>query len=154
MSFLRRSFSSPWTLCTSSQLQRKVGLYMKTWVDARWLTLGSKTFRTTEGRQNRVGGPDSWQGCRTESRTLPKDHKDHYQFRSESSGIRTTLMLKLITPGYQKKLGVLPKDTSSGPFIDEWKSIYSEISKDVEEVDIAAALSAAALSVKDENELV
>jgi nucleosome binding factor SPN SPT16 subunit len=53
----------------------------------------------------------------------------------------------------QKKVGVLPKDTSSGPFIDEWKKVYSEISKDVEEVDIAPAISAAALAVKDENEL-
>jgi nucleosome binding factor SPN SPT16 subunit len=56
--------------------------------------------------------------------------------------------------GLQKKVGVLPKDTSSGPFIDEWKKIYSDISDKVEEVDIAPALSAAALAVKDENELV
>ena len=54
----------------------------------------------------------------------------------------------------QKKIGVLPKDTSSGPFIDEWKKVYGTISKDVEEVDISAALSSAALAVKDENELV
>ncbi|RDL37751.1 putative FACT complex subunit SPT16 [Venustampulla echinocandica] len=52
-----------------------------------------------------------------------------------------------------KKVGVLPKDNSSGPFVDEWKKIYGDISKDVEEVDIAPALSAAALAVKDENEL-
>ncbi len=54
----------------------------------------------------------------------------------------------------QKKLGILPKDTSTGPFIDEWKRIYGEISNKIEEVDIAPALSAAALAVKDENELV
>jgi hypothetical protein len=54
----------------------------------------------------------------------------------------------------QKKIGVLPKDTSSGPFIDEWKKVYGTISKDVEEVDISGALSSAALAVKDENELV
>jgi nucleosome binding factor SPN SPT16 subunit len=54
----------------------------------------------------------------------------------------------------QKKVGVLPKDLSSGPFIDEWKKVYSNISKDVEEVDIAPALSAAAFAVKDEHELV
>lgn len=54
----------------------------------------------------------------------------------------------------QPKVGVLPKDTSSGPFIEEWKKIYGTISKDVEEIDIAPALSAAALAVKDENELV
>jgi hypothetical protein len=54
----------------------------------------------------------------------------------------------------QKKVGILPRDNSNGPFIDEWKKIYGDISKDVEEVDIASALSAAALAVKDENELV
>ncbi|RDW80024.1 putative FACT complex subunit SPT16 [Coleophoma cylindrospora] len=52
-----------------------------------------------------------------------------------------------------KKVGVLPKDTSNGPFIDEWKKAYGDISKDVEEVDVSVALSAAALAVKDENEL-
>lgn len=54
----------------------------------------------------------------------------------------------------QKIVGILPKDTSSGPFIEEWKKIYGDISKQVEEVDIAPALSAGALAVKDENELV
>ncbi|TVY36366.1 FACT complex subunit [Lachnellula occidentalis] len=52
-----------------------------------------------------------------------------------------------------KKVGVLPKDTSSGPFINEWKKVYGDISKDIEEVDVAPALSAAALAIKDENEL-
>ncbi|KAL8900143.1 MAG: hypothetical protein Q9192_001228 [Flavoplaca navasiana] len=52
-----------------------------------------------------------------------------------------------------KKVGVLAKDTSSGPFIEEWKKAYGDISKDVEEVDVAPALSIAALSVKDETEL-
>ncbi|OBT83334.1 hypothetical protein VE02_08548 [Pseudogymnoascus sp. 03VT05] len=52
-----------------------------------------------------------------------------------------------------KKVGVLSKDTSNGPFIDEWKKVYGDISKDVEEVDVAPAISAAALAVKDENEL-
>jgi nucleosome binding factor SPN SPT16 subunit len=56
--------------------------------------------------------------------------------------------------GSQKKLGVLLKDTSNGPFIDEWKSVYAEIADKVEEVDIAPAVSSAALAVKDENELV
>jgi nucleosome binding factor SPN SPT16 subunit len=51
------------------------------------------------------------------------------------------------------KVGVLPKDTSSGPFIDEWKKVYGDISKSVEEVDISTAISTAALAVKDENEL-
>jgi hypothetical protein len=38
--------------------------------------------------------------------------------------------------------------------VDEWRKAFDDISKDVEEVDIANALSAAALSAKDENELV
>lgn len=54
----------------------------------------------------------------------------------------------------QKKVGVLPKDLSSGPFVDEWKKVYGTFSKDLEEVDIAPALSAAAFAVKDEHELV
>jgi nucleosome binding factor SPN SPT16 subunit len=49
---------------------------------------------------------------------------------------------------------VLPKDTSTGPFIEEWKKVYADISDKVEEVDVAPAISAAALAVKDENELV
>ncbi|KAF2220252.1 FACT complex subunit spt16 [Elsinoe ampelina] len=50
------------------------------------------------------------------------------------------------------KVGVLTKDQTTGPFVTEWKSAYSEISKDVEEVDIATAFSAV-MSSKDENEL-
>lgn len=53
----------------------------------------------------------------------------------------------------QKKVGVLAKDTSKGPFIDEWKKAFAENCKDAEEHDIAQALSAAAFSVKDEAEL-
>jgi nucleosome binding factor SPN SPT16 subunit len=53
----------------------------------------------------------------------------------------------------QKKVGVLSKENVSGPFIEEWKKVYSEVSKDVEEVDVAPAISSA-LAVKDENELV
>ncbi|MCJ1261822.1 FACT complex subunit spt16 [Lobaria immixta] len=52
-----------------------------------------------------------------------------------------------------KKVGTIAKDTSNGPFIEEWKKAFSEISKDVEETDITTALSAAALAIKDENEL-
>ncbi|WPH01625.1 Hypothetical protein R9X50_00447400 [Acrodontium crateriforme] len=51
-----------------------------------------------------------------------------------------------------KKVGVIAKDQSTGPFITEWKAAFSEISKDVEEVDIGPALSAS-MAVKDENEL-
>ncbi|KAK3328379.1 transcription elongation complex subunit [Cercophora scortea] len=52
-----------------------------------------------------------------------------------------------------KKVGVLTKDTSKGPFIDEWKKAFAENCKDAEEVDIAQALSGGAFSVKDEAEL-
>lgn len=52
-----------------------------------------------------------------------------------------------------KKVGTIAKDTSNGPFIEEWKKAFGEISKDVEETDITTALSAAALAIKDENEL-
>ncbi|GAB7356004.1 hypothetical protein MBLNU459_g6628t2 [Dothideomycetes sp. NU459] len=51
-----------------------------------------------------------------------------------------------------KKVGVVAKDTPSGPLIAEWKAAFSEISKEVEEVDITPAISAA-LIVKDEKEL-
>ncbi|KAL2159701.1 hypothetical protein VTH06DRAFT_2270 [Thermothelomyces fergusii] len=52
-----------------------------------------------------------------------------------------------------KKMGVLTKDTSKGPFVDEWKKAFTENCKDIEQVDIAQALSAGAFSVKDETEL-
>jgi nucleosome binding factor SPN SPT16 subunit len=51
-------------------------------------------------------------------------------------------------------VGTIPKGTSTGPFADEWKKAFGEISKDVEEVDISVALSSAAFAVKDETELV
>ena len=51
-------------------------------------------------------------------------------------------------------MGTISKDNSTGPFIEEWKKAFGEISKDVEEVDITTGLSAAALAIKDENELV
>ena len=57
-----------------------------------------------------------------------------------------------IIRGAGKKVGVIMKDMSGGPFVDEWKSAFSEISKEVEEVDISPALSAAMI-VKDEAEL-
>ncbi|MCJ1238148.1 FACT complex subunit spt16 [Varicellaria rhodocarpa] len=52
-----------------------------------------------------------------------------------------------------KKVGTIAKDPTTGPFAEEWKKAFSEHSKEVEEVDISNALSAAALSVQDENEL-
>ena len=55
--------------------------------------------------------------------------------------------------GAGKKVGTIAKDTSTGPFVDEWKSASAELSSSMEEVDISSALSSAALAVKDENEL-
>jgi nucleosome binding factor SPN SPT16 subunit len=55
--------------------------------------------------------------------------------------------------GAGKKVGVLTKDTSKGPFVDEWKKVYADQCKDIESVDIAQALSNYAFSVKDEAEL-
>lgn len=52
------------------------------------------------------------------------------------------------------KVGTLPKDASSGPFAEEWKRTFSEISKDVEEVDIAPALSSVCFSIKGPEELI
>ncbi|GAB1193136.1 FACT complex subunit spt16 [Aspergillus pseudonomiae] len=53
-----------------------------------------------------------------------------------------------------KRVGVLPRDTAAGPFAEDWKRSFANISQDVEEVDISPALSAAAFSVKDTDELV
>ncbi|KAL6791688.1 FACT complex subunit domain-containing protein [Trichoderma camerunense] len=52
-----------------------------------------------------------------------------------------------------KKVGVISKDTSKGPFVDEWKKVFAEHCKEVEEVDISTALSTHAFSIKDESEL-
>ncbi|PYI04288.1 SPT16-domain-containing protein [Aspergillus sclerotiicarbonarius CBS 121057] len=52
-----------------------------------------------------------------------------------------------------KKVGVLSRDTTAGPFAEDWRKAYGVLSKEVEEVDISPALSAA-LSVKDTDELV
>ncbi|PHH76684.1 hypothetical protein CDD80_1322 [Ophiocordyceps camponoti-rufipedis] len=51
------------------------------------------------------------------------------------------------------KVGIIGKDTCKGPFVEEWKKVWSEQCKDVEEVDISPALSMHAFSVKDESEL-
>ena len=55
---------------------------------------------------------------------------------------------------FQKKVGTLAKDTSVGPFADEWKKAFGDLSNETEEVDISVALSLAAFAVKDEDELV
>ncbi|KKK24131.1 hypothetical protein P175DRAFT_0523793 [Aspergillus ochraceoroseus IBT 24754] len=52
------------------------------------------------------------------------------------------------------KVGILPKDTAAGPFAEDWKRIYGNISGELEEVDIAPALSTACFSIKDTDELV
>jgi len=49
-------------------------------------------------------------------------------------------------------MGTIAKAEAVGPFADEWKKLVGDISKDVEEIDIAPALSTV-LAVKDENEL-
>lgn len=54
----------------------------------------------------------------------------------------------------QKKVGTLPKDNAQGPFAEDWKRTFGEELKDVEEVDISPALSAAAFSIKGQEELV
>ncbi|KAJ5686215.1 hypothetical protein N7536_008834 [Penicillium majusculum] len=58
-----------------------------------------------------------------------------------------------VIKGAGNKVGTLPKNTASGPFADEWKRVFAELSKEVEEVDVAPALSAA-FAVKDSDELV
>ncbi|UJO25114.1 FACT complex subunit spt16 [Fulvia fulva] len=51
-----------------------------------------------------------------------------------------------------KKVGTITKESSTGPFMAEWKTAFAEISKDVEEFDVSVALSTV-MAVKDENEL-
>ncbi|KAJ5169109.1 FACT complex subunit s.t1.c16 [Penicillium canariense] len=58
-----------------------------------------------------------------------------------------------VIKGAGKKVGTLPKDTTTGPFADDWKRAFSDISKEVEEVDITPALSTA-FAIKDPEELV
>lgn len=43
---------------------------------------------------------------------------------------------------------------ATGPFVDEWKKAFGDISKEVEEVEIGPALSMAGFAIKDEAELV
>lgn len=54
-----------------------------------------------------------------------------------------------------KKVAVLKKDNSTGAFAEEWKTALAEGGfKDEDQVDLGVILSNAALSVKDERELV
>jgi hypothetical protein len=58
------------------------------------------------------------------------------------------------TDDSQNKVGILAKETPTGPFATEWQAAYADIKSEIEEVDVTNAFSAAAMSVKDENELV
>ncbi|KAI5462599.1 FACT complex subunit-domain-containing protein [Mariannaea sp. PMI_226] len=51
------------------------------------------------------------------------------------------------------KVGTIARDTSKGPFVEEWKKILADNCKDVEQVDVSTALSTHAFAVKDESEL-
>ncbi|KAG9252018.1 FACT complex subunit-domain-containing protein [Emericellopsis atlantica] len=51
------------------------------------------------------------------------------------------------------KVGIIGRDNSKGPFVDEWKKVMEDKCKDVEQVDVSPALSTHAFSIKDENEL-
>jgi nucleosome binding factor SPN SPT16 subunit len=54
-----------------------------------------------------------------------------------------------------KKVAVLKKDNTTGAFADEWKAAFNEAGfKEEDQVDLAPIMSNAALSVKDEKELV
>jgi nucleosome binding factor SPN SPT16 subunit len=54
-----------------------------------------------------------------------------------------------------KKVAVLKKDSAAGGFADEWKAAFAEAAiKEEDQVDLSPILSNAALSVKDERELV
>jgi nucleosome binding factor SPN SPT16 subunit len=54
-----------------------------------------------------------------------------------------------------KKVAVLKKDSSAGPFADEFKAAFNEAGfKEEDQVDLAPIMSNAALAVKDEKELV
>ncbi|KAK0762816.1 hypothetical protein N5P37_001329 [Trichoderma harzianum] len=70
---------------------------------------------------------------------------------AENEKLFVTIADKIKEAG--KKVGVISKDTSKGPFVDEWKKVFAEHCKDVEEVDISTALSTHAFSIKDESEL-
>ena len=54
-----------------------------------------------------------------------------------------------------KKVAVLKKDNANNAFANEWKAAFDEAGfKDEDQVDLASIMSNAALSVKDEKELV
>ncbi|KAK3186969.1 FACT complex subunit spt16 [Lecanicillium sp. MT-2017a] len=69
----------------------------------------------------------------------------------ENNKLWTTVTDKIKEAG--NKVGTIARDTSKGPFVEEWKKIFGENCKDVEEIDVSNALSTFAFSVKDESEL-
>ncbi|KJZ78273.1 FACT complex subunit SPT16 [Hirsutella minnesotensis 3608] len=70
---------------------------------------------------------------------------------AENEKLFATIADKIKAAG--EKVGTLTKEVSKGPFVDEWKKLFADQCKGVEEVDIASALSTHAFSVKDESEL-
>ncbi|KAM0246478.1 hypothetical protein ACHAQJ_010195 [Trichoderma viride] len=70
---------------------------------------------------------------------------------AENEKLFVTVAEKIKEAG--NKVGIITKDTSKGPFVDEWKKVFSEQCKEIEEVDISTALSTHAFSIKDESEL-
>ncbi|KAF1814664.1 SPT16-domain-containing protein [Eremomyces bilateralis CBS 781.70] len=52
-----------------------------------------------------------------------------------------------------KKVGLFTKETANGPFAEAWKGAFEKATSDLEQVDMSAAISTAALSIKDEKEL-
>jgi nucleosome binding factor SPN SPT16 subunit len=54
-----------------------------------------------------------------------------------------------------KKVAVLKKDNATGAFAEEWKAALQDAGfKDDEQIDLGSILSQAAMSIKDEKELV
>lgn len=72
--------------------------------------------------------------------------------KDEAENAKQTERILDIIKNAGPKVGVIPKNLSTGPFMEEWTKALGDISKDVEQVDISAALSAV-MAVKDENEL-
>ncbi|EPE03114.1 fact complex subunit spt-16 [Ophiostoma piceae UAMH 11346] len=75
--------------------------------------------------------------------------------RGKDAAENEKLFIKVIDiiKGAGKKLGIIAKDTARGPFVDEWKKLFAENAKEVEQVDISLGLSTSIFAVKDEAEL-
>lgn len=150
------SSCSPSKDCTLSRLRRKVRYALKSVCDhaPKLTVILAKHLEPLKGGKTPlhvlVRGKDA-----EHNEKLFADINGHIKAAGVSHPHLLAFKIRQLTKmGRQKKVGILPKDTSIGPFIDEWKKAFGSISKDVEEVDISAALSSGALAVKDENELV